>query len=207
MAIRDGISIELDEERAREEEEARRAQSAKKRRGKDFGQGEPDDGAIKRKPSAVLAVLVIVFIFVVASAYAFFGLRQTPPEPRIDIGLEKTAFSFCETVNITVWLANPSNGILREYELGTSQKFQLDIKNESGDVVAAYNPQSQPGKTQLSIKPNDRVELGMFQWNQTVETGNGTNATYVQATAGMYVVRASLYGHPDIWAQRNFVLG
>jgi hypothetical protein len=207
MAIRDGISIELDEERAREEEEARRSRFAGKRKGKAFPQGEPPDGTIRRKPSAVLAVLAIVFIFVVASAYAFFALRQTPPGPKLDIGLEKITFSFCETVNITVVLSNPSNGILREYELGASQKFQLDIKNESGDVVAAYNPQSQPGKTVLAIQPGERVDLGSFQWNQTIEADFGTNVTYIQATPGMYVIRASLYGHPGIWAQRNFVLG
>ena len=207
MAIRDGISFELDEERAREEEEARRSRRAQKRGGKSFPQGAPADGMVRRKPSAVLAMLAIVFIFVVASAYAFFALRQTPPEPRIEIGLEKTDFSFCETVNITVWLSNPSNGILREYELGASQKFLLDIKNDSGGVVAAIYPQSQSGKTSLSVQPGQRVELGTFQWNQTVETSNGTNLTYVQAPSGMYVVKAWLNGYSDIWAQRNFVLG
>ena len=206
MAIRDGVSIELDEERAREKQEASGAGRTVKGRGKAVPQGGPNDGTIRRKPSVVLAVLAIVFIFMVASAYAFFGLRQNPPEPRIDIGLEKTAFSFCETVNVTVRLSNPSNGILREYDLGTSQKFQLDIKNQSGDVVAAYNSPSQPGETHLSIKPGESIELDTFRWNQTIGTDNGTNVTYIRATPGMYVIKASFWGHPDIWAQRNFVL-
>lgn len=205
MAIRDGISIELDEERAREEE-ARSSVRGRKRRGKAFPQGVPEERPARRKPSAVLAVLAIVFIFLVASAYAFFGLRQNPSEPVVEIGLEKTAFSFCETVNVTVWLSNPSNGVFHEYRLDQSQKFQLDIKNESGGVVAASEIGPGSGKTTVTVQPGQRVELGTFWWNQTVAFDDGTNVTYVKASPGMYVIRASLDGHPGIWAKRNIVL-
>jgi hypothetical protein len=201
MAIRDGISIEIDEERAREE--APQSATAGKRRRKASAQAASVE-APRRKPSAVLAVLAIVFIFVVASAYAFFGLRQTNPDPRIEIGLERTSYSLCETVNMTVWLVNPANGIWREYELGTAQKFQLEVY---GSAVAGYDPQLQPGKAKVTIGAGERTSLGTFQWNQTTEVSVGANITYVQVPAGMYTVEARLSGHPDIWAKRNLVIG
>jgi hypothetical protein len=204
MAIRDGISIEIDEERAREE--AIQSATSGKRRRKAAVLAASEQGP-RRKPSVVLAVLGIIFIFVVASAYAFFQLRQTRPEPGLEIGLDKTNFPLCETINMTVWLVNPSNGILREYELGTTQKFQLEVQNESGDIVAAYNPQLLPGKAKVSVGPGERTSLGTFQWDQTTEVSAGENVTYVQVKAGMYTVEARLYGYPGIWAKRNLVIG
>ena len=206
MAIRDGISIELDQERARQEQLARAAARKRKRGGKAQPGAGAESGEAGRRPSAVLAVLAIVFIFVMAAAYAFFGLRQTPAVPSIEIGLEKTDFSLGETVNVTIWLRNPPNGALRDYSIETSQKFQLGIKNQSGGVVAASVPEPVDQKTSFTLKPGDRLEIGAFQWNQTVAAGDGANVTYVRAPTGMYTIQAWFSADSSIWAQRNIIL-
>lgn len=202
MAIRDGISIELDEERARQK--ALKAAPRGKRRRK---AAATEEVPRPRKASAVVAVLAIAFIFVVASAYAFFNLKGTPPEPKMEIIPDKPSYFACETVTMTIRLANPPDGVLRSYELGTTQKFQLEVYNESGSVVASYAPQAGQVKTKVTVGPGRSEPLGSFSWNQTVEVSAGANSTYVQVPAGMYTFKAWLNEHPGIWAKRNLVLG
>jgi hypothetical protein len=202
MAIRDGISIELDDERARQKA-LEAAPRGKRRRKAATAQEAPRP----RKASVVVAVLAIAFIFVVASAYAFFNLRGTPPEPKIEISPDKTSYSACETITMTIRLTNPQDGVLRSYELGTTQKFQLEVYNESGSVVASYDPQVSQVKTKVAVGPGQSETLGTFKWNQTMEVTAGANTTYVPVPAGMYTFKAWLNEHPDIWAKRNLVLG
>lgn len=202
MAIRDGMSIELDEERARKKALDSAPAGKRRRRAVLAGEAPP-----RRKASVVLAVLAIIFIFLVASAYAFFSLRPTPPEPTIEIDFAKTAYPPGETINATVRLVNPQDGIKRVYELSTSQEFQLQVLNDTGSVVASYNPQVSQVKTRVTADSGQSVTLGAFAWNQTTEAAAGANITYVQVPAGMYTFKVWLNEHPDIWAKRNMVLG
>lgn len=202
MAIRDGISIELDEERARQKAQEA-APRGKRRRKAPAAELVPSP----RKASVIVAVLAIAFIFVVASAYAFFNPKGTPPEPKIEISPDKPSYSACETITMTIRLTNPPDGVLRSYELGTTQKFQLEVYNESGSVVASYAPQVSQVKTKVTIGPGQSETLGDFKWNQTLEVSAGANTTYVQVPAGMYSFKVWLNGHPDIWAKKNLILG
>jgi len=203
MAIRDGLLIEVEEERARQE--AREAGPRPKGRRK--AAAAEEERLRPRRASAVLAVLAVVFIFVVASAYAFFSLRQEPPGPRVELDMAKAAFAPGEPVNITVWLVNPKAGVEVVYELSTAKNFTLQIFNASGSAVASTKGQGQNVPTRIRLGPGASAKLGTFEWNQTIEVIEGANVTYEQVPSGIYTVKAWLEEHTELWATKNILIG
>ncbi|MGQ9582957.1 MAG: hypothetical protein ACUVV6_05515, partial [Thermoplasmatota archaeon] len=163
-------------------------------------------GPAARRPSrpwsAGAAAAALVFL-ILASALAYYSIQRPPEEPpRLVLTMPKPGYALGETVTVTVWLENGGGGE-RVYTLPTPQLFMLEIHNESGRVLVAYDTGEGGPPTELRLGAGEKKRLGTFEWNQTEEAAADGNVTWEQVPPGTYRILAWLNGHMDIQAERR----
>lgn len=192
MAIRDGLTIDLDKART----------EAVVRKGKVRYVAPPAQPVPRRVMRIAAALLVTVLLF--GAIYYFYTQRDVPDTLRISTG--KSAYSPGEEISVSVSLQN-SGPKAHSYLLSTSQTFGLEIRNATGGIVAEYAPNATPEARQLSVGAGQSLPLGAYSWNQTVRALDGENETWTQVPAGDYVIRAYFKGSADIATEKRITIG
>ena len=147
--------------------------------------------------------MVATVVLILAAVLAYYSLKKPPEEaPRLELILPKTSYLPGESITVEVWLDNRGGGE-RRYVLPSPQLFRLEVHNESGGLVAAYDTGEEPSPTELKVGAGERVRLGVFEWNQTIRVEADGNSTWEQVPAGTYALTAWLSGHFDIQAKRE----
>jgi len=192
MAIRDGMTIDLDEART----------EPVVRKGKLKYVAPPRQPAHRRVQKIAAALLVAVLVF--GAVYYFYTQRDVPDTLRLS--LDKSTFSAGEEIVVAVHLQN--NGPKsRSYVLSTSQSFGLEMMNSTGGIVAEYAPNATQQTRQLVVEPGQSLRLGEFSWNQTLHGYDGENETWTQVPAGDYTIKAYFKGSADIAAEKRITIG
>ncbi|MBM4249140.1 MAG: hypothetical protein FJ149_06840 [Euryarchaeota archaeon] len=192
MAIRDGLTIDLDNART----------EPVVRKGKLRYVAQPPQPAPKRAFKALAGLLVAVLIL--AGLYYAYTQRDVPDRLRLD--LEKTTFQPGEEVGVTVFLVNDGPR-KHSYTFTSSQLFGLEVRNATGDIVAEYSENATAATKQVTLGPYSKERLGVFLWNQTTLVIDGENETWVQVQPGNYTIRAYFKGSADIAAERRITIG
>lgn len=192
MAIRDGLTIDLDSART----------EPVVRKGRLRYVPEPRQPAPRRALKALAGLLVAVLIF--AGLYYVYTQRDVPDRLRLD--LDRSVFAQGEEVRASVFLVNDGPKE-HSYVLSTTQLFGLEVRNSTGGIVAEYLPNASADTRHVSVGPGQSLLLGEFTWNQTEHVLEDLNETWVQVPPGDYTMRAYFKGSADIAAERRITIG
>ncbi len=188
MAIRDGLSIDLDGAKT----------EAVVRKGTLRYVAPPPPSRLRRLATVFLAVMLTGLVL--GAVYYFYLQRDGSDSLRLEVS--GTDLGSSDELSVTVFIHN-GGPKAHSYVLTTSQSFGLEIRNGTGGIVSEYAPAVTPEARQVTVEPGQSLRLGTFSWNRTLHGYDGENETWTPVPPGDYVIRAYFKGSADIAAEKR----